>query len=53
MNRIAHEPPPRPGTRSRPGAAPPRSGSPDCRLVRAGATFTGKQGLDYAVGISA
>jgi uncharacterized RmlC-like cupin family protein len=24
-----------------------------CRLVRAGQTFTGKQGLDYAVGISA
>lgn len=24
-----------------------------CRLVRAGASFTGKQGLDYAVGISA
>jgi uncharacterized RmlC-like cupin family protein len=26
---------------------------PACRLVRAGDTFTGKQGLDYAVGISA
>jgi uncharacterized RmlC-like cupin family protein len=24
-----------------------------CRLVRAGETFTGKQGLDYAVGVSA
>ncbi|MBV8520834.1 MAG: hypothetical protein JOY71_01665, partial [Acetobacteraceae bacterium] len=24
-----------------------------CRLLRAGETFTGKQGLDYAVGISA
>jgi uncharacterized RmlC-like cupin family protein len=28
-------------------------GEPTCRLVRAGETFTGKQGLDYAVGISA
>lgn len=26
---------------------------PTCRLVQAGAVFTGKQGLDYAVGISA
>ncbi|GJE25586.1 cupin domain-containing protein [Methylobacterium organophilum] len=26
---------------------------PTCRLVQAGASFTGKQGLDYAVGISA
>ncbi|GJE57548.1 MULTISPECIES: cupin domain-containing protein [Methylobacterium] len=26
---------------------------PRCRLVQAGAAFTGKQGLDYAVGISA
>ncbi|GEP00411.1 cupin domain-containing protein [Methylobacterium haplocladii] len=26
---------------------------PSCRLVQAGAAFTGKQGLDYAVGISA
>ena len=29
------------------------SNGPTCRLVRAGASFTGKQGLDYAVGISA
>lgn len=29
------------------------AGLPGCRLVRAGAAFTGKQGLDYAVGISA
>ncbi len=29
------------------------AGLPACRLVRAGASFTGKQGLDYAVGISA
>ncbi|GJD95928.1 hypothetical protein OCOJLMKI_3145 [Methylobacterium iners] len=27
--------------------------SPTCRLVRPGETFTGKQGLDYAVAISA
>lgn len=26
---------------------------PECRLLRAGAGFTGKQGLQYAVGISA
>ena len=26
---------------------------PSCRLVKAGASFTGKQGLDYRVGISA
>lgn len=29
------------------------SDRPRCRLVQAGAAFTGKQGLDYAVGISA
>ncbi|MCE4224276.1 cupin domain-containing protein [Methylobacterium sp. C25] len=29
------------------------SNMPRCRLVQAGAAFTGKQGLDYAVGISA
>lgn len=27
--------------------------TPACRLVRAGDTFTGKQGLEYAVGVSA
>lgn len=53
MNRIAHEPPAPPGDAVPPGGGVSRSGSPDCRLVRAGATFTGKQGLDYAVGISA
>jgi uncharacterized RmlC-like cupin family protein len=30
-----------------------RSMDSSCRLVRAGETFTGKQGLDYAIGISA
>lgn len=29
------------------------SNSTSCRLVKAGPSFTGKQGLDYAVGISA
>ena len=29
------------------------SREPSCRLLRAGATFTGRQGLQYAVGISA
>ena len=29
------------------------SSLPPCRLLRAGASFTGKQGLEYAVGISA
>jgi uncharacterized RmlC-like cupin family protein len=30
-----------------------QSSGSNCRLVRAGETFRGKQGLDYAVGISA
>lgn len=30
-----------------------QAGVPACRHVRAGQAFTGKQGLDYAVGISA
>lgn len=34
-------------------ARKPVSGKPECRLVRAGAAFEGKQGLIYNVGISA
>ncbi len=33
--------------------ATPSITRPECRLLRAGAEFTGKQGLQYAVGISA
>jgi uncharacterized RmlC-like cupin family protein len=29
------------------------SDEPDCRLIRAGKTYAGKQGFDYATGISA
>jgi uncharacterized RmlC-like cupin family protein len=39
MSKSEHQPSPSPGA--------------TCRRVRAGLAFTGKQGLDYAVGISA
>lgn len=36
-----------------PAQNPQQSNFPTCRLVRAQESFTGKQGLEYAVGISA